>query len=306
MNNENKFRHFFLTTRPYSYAGEIARGIFFGLSVHPQDPVNTIAISAVLSLLMWIYFNWQSDWIQNDPGRIAPPYVLCFSPLAIAVGICLLNGQLLGILGIVVYSMAIVLYSLKTTYKSLGIFGPLLRVASVFGQFIMIITFFNKMPENSLIIIVFFMAFFKGIRNLVGDIRDIRTDKWELPARFGVGATMYVIRISFLLLILLGSMIKETNVSIISIVFAIVSYILLEILAAKFKDKNMYLIGYSGHRFLVITTSVYLIIMAYFSGLSTLGVLILLILLLASYGLYKKIPGKNYKNLSVITNTYNN
>jgi len=278
----------------------MALGVFLGLSLHPSDLSNTAISSAVLSLLMWLYFNWQSDWIQKDPGRIIPPLFLWISPLIIAILLCFLRGGGSGIIGVFIYSLTIILYSLKAKHKRLGTFGPLFRAISIFGQLAMIAFYFNQVPDIKLIIIVIFIAIYMGIRNLIGDIRDIRTDKWEIPAMFGSKVSLVILRVGFLTIFSMTFFLEPKNISIISTIFVIISWCALEILAARFKESDFYLFGYWMHKFLIITISSYFVVMANFMGLSNSGTSILFLILILFQPFYKLLPGKNYPNFKTL------
>lgn len=224
MDFKNKVINFFLTTRPYSYTGEIARGIVFGLALSPQKPLSTIMICTLLSLLMWLYFNWQSDYIQNDPGRIKPSLILCYSPLFLTLLTCIVTGQFFGVVGVLVYVITILLYAIKTKASIIGTLSPLIRILTVIAHFVMIATYFNQFPDKNLIIVVLYIAIYKGIRNLVGDIRDIRTDKMEIPARFGIAISINIIRIGYIILLGLTCFINMKEISIISFIFALLGW----------------------------------------------------------------------------------
>ena len=296
MKRRNTAYNFFLTSRPYSYAGEIARSIVFTLLLAPASLPNTLIYTVIITLLMWLYFNWQSDWIQKDPGRITPSVYLCFGPLLVAFILSYIEGHLLGILGVLIYSCTILLYPLKARYKKIGVIGPLLRAITILGHFVMISACLHQFPTNTSILIVVVIASFKGIRNLIGDIRDIKTDKWELPARFGITKTTNILRLSFLFTIVLSLMIHERNIFLLTIFLAGSSWIVFEMLILILEKSQAYMVGYLCHRYMILSISTYLIILAIFLGLQKIDVVLLSMILIISQLFYNSIPGKNYPN----------
>lgn len=292
--------HFFLTTRPYSYAGEIARGIFFGLLLNPLacQQQYTIMVSSILTLLMWIYFNWQSDWIQKDEGRLPPSYWLCFSPIVFSAMLCIYYEQLTGVAGIGVYMCFILLYSQKKHHQYLGLLSPILRMATIYGHFFMLCMFFNITPNKEMLIIVSFIALLKGIRNFIGDIRDINKDKWEIPARYGIDISVIVYRVSFIVLIFISQAINNRDYSYVFMTLAIICWGTLEVIFKIFNGIKIHLFGYYGHQSLIVIISIFLSLLASSSIPSERSSLTLfstlLILLASTQFLYKKNPGKNY------------
>lgn len=249
---------------------------------------------------MWFYFNWQSDWIQKDPGRINPSFYICFTPLLFSFIIAFTQGGLLGIMGVSVYLLTILLYSLKAKNKNFGIFGPAFRIITILGHFTMLSACLHHLPSGNTLIVVLVISFFKGIRNLIGDIRDIRTDKWELPARLGITISKTAIRIMFIITISLSFFINDKILVITSLFFLVFSWCSLEVLFSLFKKKDTYLIGYLGHRLLILTISIYLSILLFCVGFSILAISILIILLFLLQPFYTIIPGKKYPFLKDI------
>ena len=296
MDFRQKCDNFLLTSRPYSWVGEIARGIFLGLYIHPSAPLGTAVFSATISLLMWLYFNWQIDWIQKDPGRISPHILLCYCPLFVTLILCFINANLTGTVGILVYVVTILLYAVKAKYKRMGILGPLFRIGTIFGQFAMICFAFHYIPDNSLILIVLVIAMFKGIRNLIGDIRDINTDKWEIPARYGINVSMGIIRLTIFSMVILSLFIQQLSILATSLLFFTISGAVLELFFWKFKN-NAASFGYLAHRFLVISISVYLIVLTTFVGVPYPFAFLFIFLLVALQISYNLIPGKSYPSL---------
>ena len=55
----------------------------------------------------------------------------------------------------------------------------------MFGQLLLIAGSEAVWPTTEAWLVALLLAVLHSQRNLVGDVRDIRTDRFELPARFG-------------------------------------------------------------------------------------------------------------------------
>ena len=93
--------HFFLTSKPYSYASEMSRAVVFGIFLTGRAD-GRVPVWMVLALFfMWLSFNWISDFIQRDCGRIRPPVWLWAAPLVMAPSLAASSGGVYGALGVV-------------------------------------------------------------------------------------------------------------------------------------------------------------------------------------------------------------
>ncbi len=296
MNKRKKIIHFLGTSRPYSYMSEISRGLIFGVLLSSEVENKTLWGVAILSFLMWVYFNWQSDWIQGDKGRLKPSYWLCYAPFILSIMCCLYFGAFYGVLGVCFYAITILLYSLKANNKVLSKLAILLRILSVFGHLVMIMSFIGYQPKQNYLNLLAVIVLLKGISNFVGDIRDVRTDKWEFPVQYGTVYSFYFLRILFFTTLLLGCFINEEVLSIYSLVVVFSQWIIFEFLVKKYSDKA-YIVGYIEHRFLIFSTSVYQLLLLFHFNFSLSSILLLVILLIITQFSYVTTPGKNYKKV---------
>ena len=182
---------YFILSKPYSAMDNATRGVLaaytaMGAAAGGRDVLR----AAVLSVLMWLFFNWYSDSLQRNPGRIVPPVWLVVAPLtasAVIVGLARPSA----LVGLLIYVAFILAYPLKAMRRWAGPLGPVLRGFSASAQFAMVIWLFQPLFQLSrlqwLLIAVITLA--QAARNLLGDIRDMKTDKFELPARSGALAS---------------------------------------------------------------------------------------------------------------------
>ncbi len=256
--NSNLIKHFFLTSKPYSYAGEVSRGILYSLLLSPTNKILAISISASISFLMWLYFNWQSDFIQQDIGRIRPPKILFLIPLLIAMLISTYLGGIIGFSGIVIYSLSIVLYSFKAKNSFLGIIGPFLRFLNGMALLIAVAFCLRLNLTINTLFIALIVSLYLAIRNLIGDVRDIKNDKWEIPARFGMVTTLKIVRGGFIILLLsyIFLALKEI-LPFYGVIIIILSILFSEIAIVRFDFNKPHIWGYIMHRILVILLPVF-------------------------------------------------
>jgi len=301
MTLSSKIKHFALTSRPYSYASEILLGIvFYDLVNQGKLEPLTIALVSTLSVMMWTFFNWQSDWIQKDKGRFVPNPLLCYSPLIISILIAInLNGYY-GILGIAAYVATILLYSRKKDSPALGIVSSLLRGLTVIGHFTMIYLISTDHTLNfKVFLISLVFVLYKVLSNLLGDLRDIENDKNELPARYGFRITLIVLRLIYLAILVILFILQNGSIELIaSFALFILFCIFFESLSYKVKsDEESSKLGYISHRLINFFLTVTLIVLFYFqTGMIWLSINFSLLYLIGQLT-YNYNPGKKYKHL---------
>jgi hypothetical protein len=252
---------------------------------------------------MWLYFNWQSDRIQLDPGRIRPPLTIIVVPALVGAGIGFWGGGVWGILGVLIYAATIRTYALKARSPFWGPLGPLLRMINGFGQFFMVCGLSKTFPDQNSFIIAFALSIWLGARNLVGDVRDIRTDVYELPVRFGAKITQWIIRFGFVITgTMIGAAVSSASKSMLPILLIVViTFTMMEKLYAIYK-KEPYKWGYAGHRVMVIATVALHLAVAVYYGLPWIWVLGMALLTITLHYCYSFLPGKNFPNLRELKN----
>lgn len=248
----------------------------------------------LLSLFMWLYFNWQSDRIQKNVGRAVVPLWLCALPLSAVALLLLASGRPYGLIGVFLYALTIALYAQKAIRPSFGSWGPVLRGLTVLGHFAMIVASVGRSPDIGACLIALLLAVLKAVKNLVGDVRDIQTDQHEIPARYGPRTTMWLLRGGFVMSILLFLAVVNAGVPEWPIAFLLVSWVVLEILYLRFRENEAYKWGYFGHRMLVVLTTLFLLGLLYTVGLGPFGLLLLLAALLVLHLTYGFLPGKTF------------
>jgi hypothetical protein len=254
---------------------------------------HDVGLTATQALAMWLFFNWQSDRIQKDPGRVVPPLLLILLPLAMALIIGYAASGVYGIAGVLGHVFTVQLYSLKARQPILGPFGPLLRGVTVIGQFLRVCGLVALWPNP---LALYALAVFAGwhvTRNLIGDVRDVRTDRYELPVRFGVATASWVVRVgnAMVALILVESPLPGRTAALVTLG---ATWLAVEALQFRFRGEEAYKWGYFGHRLVVCTSVALHLSIAIPFGLSRAWVILLILLTMVLQPTYFYLPGKRF------------
>lgn len=247
-------RHFFLTSKPYSYSCEVARawcfaGLLSGRLIEPLLP--GLWLLSAQTLLMWLYFNWQSDRLQRDPGRVVPPRTLVAAPLVAAVATSAYFCGWQGGLAPLVYAVSVLLYTCKARYPWAGPVGPAFRGVTVLAHFAMVAVTLGVTPSPSSLWIAAGVAFWHARRNLIGDGRDVERDRYELPVRYGQEVTVWVTRAAAILAALCIVMAGiSARARLLSLIFLGLDAVAWELVIRRIPLFSM--ASYTFHRFLVV------------------------------------------------------
>ena len=130
-------------------------------------------------------------------------------------------------------------------------------------------------------------------RNLVGDVRDIRTDRFELPARSTMPGS-WACRVHILAAIPLCIFLGLRVIPLAADGVLLVSWLTIELLAWRYGNRRAYLWGYVGHRVLILTTTLFHLLIAIPRGLTPGWAVFLAALTLILHPTYRYLPGKRF------------
>jgi hypothetical protein len=152
-----------------------------------------VILAGLLGTGLWVGLNWLSDYAQKDEGRPVPPRWL----LGCIILLCLVGGFSYGPASgawVVIHFMLVWCYAKKKTVPVAARFSNLLRAGTVFALCAALTSAASGgfWPQGEAFWFSLVQAATHGARNLMGDIRDIRRDKYEIPARFGAGFALCV------------------------------------------------------------------------------------------------------------------
>jgi len=172
-----------LLTRPYSWLDMVLTALIgMAWNGHPTAPGRQVSTAAV-ALLAWFSLNWISEYTQRDPGREPPSRLLSTLPLLGAAGwsFFLGGGRALALIGI--YAVLAFAYPWKARTRAMGPFGPVIRGAQTALLFLLGESFApGGRPSGRMVLA---LVIIQASRSLIADVRDSRTDKYELPKIIG-------------------------------------------------------------------------------------------------------------------------
>lgn len=176
----------FLLSRPYSWTDMVLNGLFGGVlaigGTRTRDGEVALLHVGLLVLLFWCLLNWTSERVQRDRGRIRPPVVGTVLIAVLGLWLALMWGGLTALgLGVVFLVLSIV-YPYKACTRWLGPIGPVLRG----GHTACIVAIGYYVAGGTGLeswLPVMGLAIIQTARSWLGDVRDRRRDRFELPKR---------------------------------------------------------------------------------------------------------------------------
>jgi hypothetical protein len=247
---------------------------------------------------MWFFFNWYSDSLQRNPGRIVPPAWLVIAPLAASAAIVGL-ARPVALVGLLIYVAFILAYPLKAMRRWAGPLGPVLRGLSASAQFAMVIWPYQPLFHLSRLqwLLAVAIAFAQAARNLLGDIRDMKTDRFEFPAGFGATAAYTVVFILLALAMLVVAIPLHMPAQ--TYPFAAQFAITLG-LALLLSRRSVPAAAYSGHMLFVLTLTLFQVNMATRLGMPVLGGLSATLLAILGLVTYPLLPRRSNKEMLML------
>ena len=276
----------FFGTRPYSYGFNAALATFaVTASGSTQDRVLLRAVIA--SLLAWALFNWTSDSVQNDPGKPRVNVLVRAGVFSLCTAASL---TAMSFFYLVLYFASINLYAVKATQSVLGPLGSLLRGVTV----ICALLWLGSFASTSALPLVFLPTFWFVVvlvvrRNLVGDIRDSKTDRFELPVRVSKRWTLAILLLLSMGLVVLSAWSTGSPILVITLAssFTLLSFLIIYRNAFPWA-------GFQAHRFLVVIDTVLVCLLSLQHHVPVVYVGAIMVVALGLSWTYGRIPGKRY------------
>lgn len=288
--------HLFRLTRPYSWVCAMARGLLVACAAGSADNASALVNIAWITLLLWFSLNWISERVQKNPGRQVPSLSLIGVTLS-SVFVATIVHAPVATPFLVVYLILVRLYPEKARRSGWGSYGPLLRGGTVAMEGLFVIAFVSGLQGFSMatMSVVAVLTLLHIARNLLGDLRDIRTDRHEMPNRFGVPFSCIVILASISVATIFALFSAELQLPMVAL--SLFHGVIFVALWVRFRTHSSELLGYTGHRFFVFFISIGEAWISVFAGLPIWVAFFLTAAALALNATYRHTPGKEYPPL---------
>jgi len=182
MIDKYRFQQYILLMRPYSIIDVGLVGLL-GVSLSSgYSNLSYLGINAFLiSILLWIGFNWFNESIQKDKGRIVIPIVI---PTAIFIFTMIWYVMVFEFhINLILVVLSFLVYAHKHKYEKLTRYIFLLRGVNT----VLLFMLFYHGEYSLLILAVMALLFFsQSYRSFIGDFRDIKYDKYTYMKKYSL------------------------------------------------------------------------------------------------------------------------
>jgi len=258
-------------TRPYSWIHSFLIGVLAAV-IASQVNAFSFIMAGFESVLLYILLCSILETKHKEVGRPLLPRLTLLVVFVVSLLIALQTELSIAFYGgFVILSY---LYSLKKI-EGFGLFSFVARGLMVITQFFVIFFIFNAQLSILPVVFALALALLMSARNLIGDIRDIKTDKTTFPAVFGKRASLQIC--SLMLLLAAGLLAAIGSYLLASLVILLLALILF--------IKNAFIL----HRVLIVYTTI-ILSLALFQMLNNyLFILLIPVDALTNIYFYKKI-----------------
>lgn len=271
--------------RPYSWISIVSIALLANVIATGSLVFNLALIEDVLIALgLWVLAILFLEYLhRHTDKRIQSLSPFIFALIILILILCYKNPYTLILLFLAI--LASLFYASKTKNWFIGRFSFVFRGVWEISGFLMILFFHYYYNVSSVFYIMLIIYFLTTARNLVGDVRDIKYDKFTFPKKYGLKASYFVSGILILISIFLT---KNLIVS-----MPLIFYLFLLILI-----RNSYIL----HRIFTLTTAFFLInYIVYFLNsylcLFFINVLFIAVLLNFTYNLTSRKVNKEQNNI---------
>lgn len=246
-------------------------------------------------LFLWLGLNWVSEAHQEDPGRMKPPTWLVVGTVALSMAAASCASRAAGWWAFIHYAFVLV-YAAKKRSAFLGLVSSGSRGLTVFAGCACLASAASGRfwPTDNALWFAIFLALTHSCRNLVGDIRDSETDRYELPAVAGIKASVLVCFAWLVCAAAAAQFIAHQELRWVSEVFIILVAASLYWLCKSIPAKGVRLAGRDLHQRLVFGFAAFCLICSGLEGLCIAALIPLTLLLALLHPTYRLTPGKEY------------
>ena len=287
-------KHLFYLTRPYSWVCSTAVAVAAWLLAGGAAQLLGLWIPLLLSALLWVGLNWLSDSIQRDAGRTPPSRTLVTIVVVASLGFAAFFSASAFVWAGIHYALVLA-YAQKKVSPKVGAISYLFRGGTVFAACAAASAAANGAwsPTGDAFWFIASQSLAHAARNLIGDIRDMKDDRYELLATHGATRAAMVAVACLLAAGVAAAMLTVLRRETISFVVVLLIGVFLLI---RYGGR----IGYEKagrrlHHVMVVAFSIFTLYCSFHLGVWWLWVVLGSAFLVALHRTYKDNPGKGYR-----------
>ena len=231
-----------IITRPYSWISIILVGLLANVVVTKNFIININLITDIfVAILSWFIAIFIVEFFHKKIDKREPISPLLPILLIIILSFILLYRNAFTMLFLLIIIVTDLAYASKVKKWFLSSFSFMLRGVLEVCIFLIILFSHSFYSINEVLPLILAIYFLTNSRNLIGDIRDVKFDKFTFPKKYGI-KTSYVV--SFILILFSIIMINNLAVTTPLIIYLFILIFL----------RDAYLL----HRIFVLTTTFFL------------------------------------------------
>src|SRR3989344_9071230 len=240
--DRNRIVDYILLSRPYTIPGIALVAILANVFVRGNLVLDySTVIDIIFALVIWLLVVYLSESFHKHAERPKAPIAVPAAFFVIALIISIIVNYFT-VLFLVLALIAAIVYS----SKSIGWFGSsfvfIFRGGIELAIFLSIILFHSANITNEALVVGIMLLLITDSRNLIGDIRDVLSDKYTFPKKYG-NTISYVVSFIFTLIVIVLTPSLYISIPLIAILLLLIL------------SRSAYLL----HHLFVVTTVFYLL-----------------------------------------------
>lgn len=213
-----------LITRPYSWIGIILIGLLSNIAITKRFILGgDLFWDIFTALIIWYVAIFLGEYLHrkiDKRGLTRPTIPLIFS---VMLALILFYKNMAALIFLPIIILADTVYSMKIKNWILSRFSFMFRGILEVSIFLIIAFFHNNYAIYKFIPLLLIIYLLTNSRNLIGDIRDLKFDRYTFPNRYGVDVS-YLVSLGFIIMSILLSPNLLVAFPIISIMLLIFLY----------------------------------------------------------------------------------
>lgn len=189
LNRGVTFFDYAILARPYTIPAIILISLLANSVANQALLIDLTTFSDVIfGLFLWFAMVYLNESFKTQYGRAKINFIYPLGFFAIAVLIAFIKNPITLIL-LVLAALSTLFYFFKSKKWAGSCFMFIFRAGVEGAIFFSILLFHGTVLTYQLLILGLLIIMLTDIRNLIGDMRDVRFDKYTFPVKYGVGLT---------------------------------------------------------------------------------------------------------------------